>query len=391
MSHEMVNPETVTYFDHNATTPLDPRVCETMLPWIGTFHGNPSSAHRLGRAARAAVEVAREQVAALVGARSEEIVFTASGSEANNAVVAACAAVAGHRGHLVTSALEHPSVRLAAEQAAAGGMELTELIPGHDGRIDPEAVAGALRPDTRLVCLMLANNELGTVQPVAEVAGLCLEHGVGVLCDAAQAVGKLEVDVNALGVDYLTFGGHKFHAPLGAAALRIRPGAPFVPLLLGAPQEGGRRAGTEDVAAIVGLGKASELARLELGERRRRLGELRERFETGLARLPGTIVHCAGSPRLPHTCHVAFEGLIGHELMLRLDARGYAVSTGAACHSGCPQPSRTLLAMGVSAAESLASLRVSFGITNTPEEIDAFLAVLAEEVGKLREVFSERV
>jgi len=372
------------YFDHNATTPLDPRVRDAMLPWLGERHGNPSSAHRAGRAARKAVEKARRQVAGLLGAEPADLVFTASGSEANNAVVAAIAEAAGHRGHLVISALEHPSIRAAAERAAGRGMEVSEVSPGPDGRVDPGSVEKALRGDTRLVCLMLANNELGTLQPLAEVAAVCHDRGVPVLTDAVQAVGKIPVDVRDVGADYLTLGGHKFHGPFGAAALWVRPGAHFAPLVVGAPQEGGRRAGTEDVPALVGLGRACELARRKIADRERYLGELRSHFEEGLERIAGARIHCADSPRLPHTSHVAFEGVSGHELMLRLDERGIAVSTGSACHSGQPQPSRTLLAMGIGEEEALASLRVSFGLPNTRSEIDVFLEALGPLVPDLQ-------
>lgn len=372
------------YFDNNATTPLDPRVRDAMLPWLAEHHGNPSSSHRWGREARRAVETARAEVAGLLGAEPARIVFTSSGTEANNTVIYAVGRAAGFRGHLITTALEHPSVRAAAQHVEAAGMEVTDVAPGTDGVAAPEAVAAALRPDTRLVCLMLANNELGTIQPVARVAGICRERGVPVLTDAVQAAGKIPVDAGGLGVDYLVIGGHKFHGPLGAAALWIRDGARLEPLLLGAPQEGGRRAGTENVPAIVGLGKAAELAAAELDERRHRLDALRWRFERGLAAIPESVVHASSSPRLPHTTHVAFLGVSGHELVLRLDAAGYAVSTGAACHSGRPQPSATLLRIGVPEDEALASLRVSFGIFNTGAEVDGFLETLAAEVEALR-------
>jgi cysteine desulfurase len=231
---------------------------------------------------------------------------------------------------------------------------------------------------------MLANNELGTLQPVAEVARACRAHGVAVHCDAVQAVGKVPVRVDDLGVDYLTLGGHKFHGPLGGAALWVRPGAPFDAHQLGGSQERRRRAGTVDVPAAVGLGRACELAASELPERRRCLLALRERFESGLGAIPGAQVRCATAPRLPHTTNVGFAGLVGQALAVRLDLAGFAVSTGAACHSGVVEPSETLLAMGIPAAEALSSLRVSFGLTNTPAEVEAFLPVLAREVAALR-------
>ncbi|MEM8997294.1 MAG: aminotransferase class V-fold PLP-dependent enzyme, partial [Acidobacteriota bacterium] len=241
-----------------------------------------------------------------------------------------------------------------------------------------DAVLDALRPDTRLVCLMLANNELGTLQPVAEVAERCRAAGVPVLCDAVQAPGKIAVDAPGLGVDYLSIGGHKCYGPPGVAALWTRPGAVFEPLLVGGSQEAGRRASTENVPAIVGLGVAAELARAELEERAGHMRALRDRFEAGLP--AAARVHGEGAPRLPNTCHVALDGVSGHDAMLWLDARGFAVSTGSACHAGEPQASRAVLAMGIGRTEALASLRVSFGITNTVDEVERFLAALRDDL-----------
>jgi cysteine desulfurase len=378
------------YLDHNATTPLHPAAREAMLPWLGEQHGNPSSIHRFGQMARNAVEEAREKVAALLGARPSEVVFTASGTEANNAVIFDVARRAGLRkGHLVISAIEHPSVREAAalleRLETNGGFEVTRVSPAEDGVVPAAAVLAALRPDTRLVCLMLANNELGTLQPVAEVAAACRERGIPVLCDAVQAVGKIPVDVRELGVDYLTLGGHKFHGPLGAAALWVRKGAPISGLLVGGSQERRRRASTENVPALAGLGAAAAAALAELPQRRAHLAALRDGFEAELPRrVPGTILHCAASPRLPNTSHIAFSGIEGESLLIRLDIAGFAVSTGSACSSGTVEPSKTLLATGMSTEEALSSLRVSFGITNRPEEVEAFLAVLEREVAELR-------
>src|SRR5579864_2296747 len=262
----------LVYLDHNATTPLDPRVREAMLPWLGDRFGNPSSIHRVGQAARNAVEEAREQVAALIGARPPEVVFTASGTEANDTVVAS-AVESGRRsagaggGHLAISAVEHPSVRQAAARAVRAGLEVTRVPPGEDGVVPAAAMIGALRPDTRLACLMLANNEVGTLQPVAAVAAECRARGIPLLCDAVQAVGKVPVDVAGLGVDLLVLGAHKFGGPLGAAALWIRDGVEVESLLVGGSQERRRRAGTENVAAIVGLGAAAALARDEMDGR----------------------------------------------------------------------------------------------------------------------------
>jgi cysteine desulfurase len=372
------------YLDHNATTPLHPRAREAMLPWLGGgSHGNPSSVHRFGQAAREAVEGAREQVAALLNARPLEVIFTASGTEANNAVLFHVARKAGRRGHLVISAIEHPSIREAAARLAEEGMEVTRVSPCGDGVVPADEIVRALRPDTRLAALMLANNELGTLQPVTAVADACHERGIPVLCDAVQAVGKIPVNAPALGADYLVLGAHKFYGPLGAAALWTRQ--EISGHLVGGSQERRRRAGTENVPAIVGLGAAAAAAREEMAHRAAHLAALRDRFEAALPGLiPGATVHCQRSPRLPNTSHVAFSGVEGESLLIRLDLAGFAVSTGAACSSGSVEPSKTLLAAGISREEALSSLRVSFGIGNTMEEVDAFLAALAREVAELR-------
>jgi cysteine desulfurase len=388
------------YLDHNATTPLDPRVLREMLPWMGERWGNPSSIHRRGQAARNAVEEARERVAALIGARPPEVVFTASGTEANNTVMAMVVEQDRRRreggrdgaggGHLVISAIEHPSVREAAARAELAAMAVTRVPPAIDGVVPAAAMIAALRPDTRLACLMLANNEVGTLQPVAEVAAECRRRGIPLLCDAVQAVGKVPVDVAQLGADYLVLGAHKFGGPLGAAALWIRDGAELESLLAGGSQERRRRAGTENVAAIVGLGAAAALAIEEVGapgdpgERPARLAALRDRFEAGLDAIPGVAVHCRKAPRLPNTSHLALRAVEGEALLIRLDLAGFAISTGSACSSGTVEPSKTLLAMRLPAEEALSSIRVSFGISNRPEDVDRFLAALAREAAALR-------
>lgn len=372
------------YFDHNATTPLDPRVAAAMRPWLEERFGNPSSVHSFGREAREAVEGARDEVATLLGVDAPEVVFTASGTEANNAVIWSAARGAGLRGHLVVSALEHPAVLRAAEAVESLGMEVTVVPPAPDGVVAAEAFLDALREETVLAALMLANNELGTLQPVAEVAVGCQTRGVPLLTDAVQAAGKVPVAARELGADFVVVGAHKFHGPLGAAALWIRGGAPFEPLLVGGSQERRRRASTVNVAAVVGLGAAARLAREELDERAARLAALRDRFERGMRTIPGAMVHCAGVPRLPSTSHVAFPGVHGQDLMIRLDLEGFAVSTGSACGSGSVEVSPTLAAMGMEEREALGSLRVSFGTTNTEEEVDALLAALTAEVAALR-------
>ncbi|MEM7481593.1 MAG: cysteine desulfurase family protein [Acidobacteriota bacterium] len=372
------------YFDHNATTSLDPQVLEAMLPWLAGQHGNTLSVHRAGRAAREAVEAARDQVASLLGADSLEVVFTASGTEANNAVMFSVGLEHEHRGRLVIATLEHPSIRAAAERLEAQGMEVVRVPPGRDGVVPAEAVVAALDDSTRLVCMMLAHNELGTLQPVAEVAAVCRDRGIPVLCDAVQAVGKVPVRVKDLGVDFLTLGGHKFHGPLGVAALWIRSGTELAPLLVGGGQERRRRASTLNVPAIVGLGVASARAGAGLPERYRHLAALRDQFEAGLGEIGDTVVHGATAARLPNTSLVSFVGAEAQALMIRLDLAGFGVSTGSACSSGAVEPNKTLLAMGASQAEAVSALRVSFGVPNTPEEVAAFLAALESVVPDLR-------
>ena len=374
------------YLDNNATTPLDSRVREAMLPWLGELHGNPSSIHRFGQRSRDAVEGARAEVAALVGAAAPEIVFASSGTEANNGLLWDVARTSDFSGHLVVSSLEHPSVRAMAEQLQKLGMGLDVVSPSPSGVVDPEAVRAALREDTRVVCLMSASNEIGTLQPVAEVAALCRERGVWMHCDAVQSAGKVGVDVGLFGADSLVLGSHKFHGPLGAAALWIREGASYGGGLVGGSQERRRRASTENVAALVGFGEASRLAFLELEDRNLFLTGLRDRFEAGLEADPDILVHCAGSTRLPHTTHLAALGLEGESLLIRLDLAGFAVSTGSACASGVVEPSPALISMGIEPDEALASLRISFGMTNTTEEVDALLGAFRTESAALRRV-----
>ncbi|MEM9293495.1 MAG: cysteine desulfurase family protein [Acidobacteriota bacterium] len=392
------------YLDHNATTPLDPRVGEAMLPWLlGSLDpslghgeragggrwgrwGNPSSAHAFGRDASAAVEAAREQVAALLEAKPEEVIFTASGTEANNAVINTVAREAGGCGHVVLSAFEHPSVDAAVARWEELGMSATRVAPGPDGVVSAAAMAEAMREETVLLCLMLAQNEIGTLQPVAEVAAAARRRGVPLLCDAVQAPGKVPLGVEALGVDYLTLGAHKLYGPLGAAALWVRPGLTAESLAAGAGQEGGRRAGTENVAAIVGFGAAARWAQQELEFRHEHSRELRDAFEAAVAAEPSLQPHeiwGRGAPRLPNTSSIAFPGVVAAQLARRLDGAGFAVSTGAACHDG-GAPSGALGALGASSAMASATLRVSFGAVNEHEQVEAFVAALAHEVSALR-------
>jgi cysteine desulfurase len=351
----------LVYLDHNATTPVAPEVVEAMLPFLRAEFGNPGSAHGYGRAPRRAVERAREQVAALIGASPEEILFTSSGTESNNTVLFGTAA---RGGHVVTSAIEHPAILEPCERLDATLVPVDRL-----GRVDPAAVAEALREDTVLVTVMHANNEVGTIEPIAEIAGIARERGIPVHTDAAQSVGKIPVNVDDLGVDYLTIAGHKLYAPKGVGALYVRRGRALPPLLCGGGQEGGRRAGTENVAGIVGLGRACELAR-EMD------GSLRDRLWEGL-RACGRPLRRNGDPEhvLPNTLSVSFADLDAAALLEEIGDE-VAASTGAACHAGVVEPSAVLLAMGVPPDYLPGTIRFSLGRSTTAGEIDEAIAVV---------------
>jgi len=287
-------------------------------------------------------------------------------------------------GHFVVSAFEHPSVLQGAERLERAGCTVTRVKPDSHGVVSVEAVADALNDETRLVAVMLANNEVGTIQPIAEIAAVCRDRGIPVLADAVQAVGKTKVSCPELGADFVTIGAHKFNGPLGVAALRIRGGVPFLPYLIGGNHERGRRASTANVPGLVGLGHAASLAADEWPERSARMGKLRDRFESGVSAMEDARLHCADVERLPNTSHVAFMGVDAESLMIRLDLAGFAVSTGSACSSGTVEPSSGLAAMDLPRDEALSSLRVSFGASNTEEEIDRFLETLDVQVRELR-------
>lgn len=379
------------YLDHNATTPLDPRVLQAMMPYLLAEHGNASSLHRFGQRARQAIDTARQQVAALIGAQPDEVFFVSGGTEADNwALREGVAAIVAQRGggapaHLITSAIEHAAVLQTVERLRARGTSVTLVGVDANGRVDPAEIAAALRPETALVSLMLANNDVGTLQPVAAVAALAQAVGALVHSDAVQAVGKVECDVRALGVDLLALSAHKLGGPKGVGALFVRRGLRLRSLIEGGGQERGRRGGTENVAAIVGLGQAAELARAEGAERARRTGALRERLEQGLlARIPRATINGREAARLPTTVSLSCAGVDGLDLVLNLDLAGIAASTGAACSSGRVAPSHVLRAMGRDVATAAEALRLSLGATNTEAEIDRTIEVLAEAVEGLR-------
>jgi cysteine desulfurase len=358
------------YLDYNATTPTDPRVAEAMQPYLMAFWGNPSSGHRAGREARAAVDRARFQVASCLGCDPAEIVFTSGGSESNNMAIRGVVAARGG-GHVITSAVEHPAVlEVVNALAEKGRMNLTVVGVDRHGRVDPGEVEAALRADTVLVTLMLANNEVGTLQLVQEVSAICRERGVLVHTDAAQAVGKIPVDVDELGVDLLTVAGHKLYAPKGIGALYIRQGVTVEPLIRGAGHERGLRAGTENILEEVGLGVACEIVKEELTEEIPHLTALRDRLSGRLRNgVPGAVIHGHPEFRLPNTLSVALPDVNASELATRLGDE-VAISLGAACHGDAVHVSHVLEAMGVDAATSMSTIRLSVGRFTTEAEVD---------------------
>ena len=358
------------YLDYNATTPIDPQVADAIVPFLREHFGNPSSAHIYGRRAREAVEQARDEVARLIGATAEEIVFTGCATEANNLAIQGVArALRGAKRHLITSAIEHPSVLQPFLRLQADGWGLTILPVDRNGCVDPADVARALRADTALVSVMHANNETGTIQPVAEIAAIARPHGVLVHTDTAQSIGKIAVNVDALGVDLLTLAGHKFYAPKGVGALYVRRGIPMASVLVGAEQERGLRPGTENVPAIVGLGKAAELARQRLPEAQPRLRQLRDLLHgLLLGQIPGLVLNGHLTERLPNTLNVSFPDVDGRALLQHASER-VAASVGAACHGDGHEVSGVLAAMSVPPAQARGAVRLSVGLPLSNDDV----------------------
>ena len=365
------------YLDHNATTPVAPEVFDAMRPWLREGFGNPASDHALGRAARAAVDQARAQVASLIGAQPDEILFTASATEANNLALLGVARALAERGrHLIASAVEHPAVRAPLRYLETQGWALSWLPVDASGQVNPADLATALRPDTVLVSVMHANNEVGTLQPIRELADLAHQVGALMHCDAAQSAGKIPVDVNDLGVDLLTLAGHKFHAPKGIGALYRRTGVPLHPVLFGAGQEQGLRPGTENVPYIVALGAAAALAQARLPTLSAQLQRQRDALHGALAAaIPDLRLNGHPEARLPNTLSLAFPGGIsGRELLARTPE--IAASLGAACHAGGDAISSVLAAMGRTPEQARATLRLSLGAETTDDELERAAGLL---------------
>ena len=370
------------YLDHNATTPLDPAVREAMMPWFRERFGNASSRHEYGRAARKAIDEARGQVAAAVNAHPTEVIFTSGGSEANNLFLKGAAALL-KPGLVAVGAIEHPCVREPARQLVRSGWRSELIAVDGEGRIDLQAFEGLLADKPRLVSVMLANNETGVIQDVAALAAKVRAKGGWMHCDGVQALGKIEVDFRALGVHGLTVSAHKIYGPLGAGALILDKRVELAPLVAGGGQERNLRSGTENVMAIVGFGKACELAVTAREERALRLAGLQRRLEAGLAQF-GARIFSAGAARLSNTSFFAIEGVDGETLVGKLDRAGFAVASGSACSSANPEPSHTLMAMGVEAGLARAAVRVSLGAGSSQQDVDGFLKALGESVASLR-------
>jgi cysteine desulfurase len=375
------------YFDYNATTPLAPEAMEAVVRATRELFGNASSVHHFGQQAKAALDEARSAVAALINGDPSQIIFTSGGTEADNfAIRGAVEALepAGRR-HLVASAIEHEAVLNTLKALARRGWRTTLVPVEQSGIVSPDRVREAVTGETALVSVMHANNEIGTIQPIAEIAAIAHERGAVMHTDAVQSVGKIPVDVRALGVDLLALSAHKFNGPKGAGVLWVKRGTRMQPLLTGGKHERNRRAGTENVAAIAGLGVAAQLALSKMGAEAARVAGLRDRLEAGILRdVPGSVVNGARAARVPNTTNISFDRVEAESLLIALDLEGVAVSTGSACSSGALEPSHVLRAMGFPAHRTQNSLRFSLGMFSTPAEVDHVIAILPSIVEKLR-------
>jgi cysteine desulfurase len=373
------------YIDNNATTPVLPPVFEAMQAYFGEHFGNASSIHHHGQETRAAVERARESVAALLACRASEIVFTSGGTEGDNLAIFGLTRPGQH---VISSTVEHHAVLNSCKHVESSGCEVTYVPVDGAGLVDPDDVRRALRPNTRLITIMMANNETGVLQPVEEIGKVAAEADVYFHTDAVQAAGKVSIDVKRLGCDLLTISGHKMHAPQGVGALYVRKGTSLRPMVFGGSHERSRRAGTENVPGIVALGKAAELAREGLvhGDVEQ-ISHMRDRLEQGiLSEIEGAGVNGQGAPRVLNTSSICFDCIEGEALVIALDLKGLAVSTGAACSSGAIEPSHVLTAMGMPPERARGSLRFSLGKQNTPEDIEFALSLIPQTVARLREL-----
>jgi cysteine desulfurase len=375
------------YFDYNATTPLAPEVVDALIATTRDTFGNASSVHHFGQQAKAAIDTARSAVAALLNADPSEVVFTSGGTEADNFAIRGAAEateVTGRR-HLIASSIEHEAVLNTLEALARRGWKTTLIPVDHTGIVAPDRLRDVITDDTAIVSVMHANNEIGTIQPIAELAAIAHEHGALMHTDAVQSAGKIATDVRALGVDLLSLSAHKFNGPKGVGALWMKRGTRMQPILTGGKHERNRRAGTENVPAIAGMGVAARLAASKLTSEGSRVAALRDRLEDGIVgAVPGTVVNGAKAPRVPNTTNISFDRVEAESLLIALDLEGVAVSTGSACSSGTLEPSHVLRAMGLPTHRTQNSLRFSLGMLSTGQEVDQVVEILPRLVEKLR-------
>lgn len=371
------------YLDHNATTPLDERVLAVMYPYLTSSYGNPSSVHGFGREVRSAIEKAREQVAALVNAHPSQVVFTSGGTEANNMVFVGIAQTRA-ASRVITSAVEHPSVLRATRHLDSRQWQVGQVGVDAQGYVSPDALATVLDEQTRLVSIMSANNEVGVIQDIPALAEECRSRGILFHSDAVQALGKVTVDFAASGAHLMSLSSHKIYGPQGCGALIVDKSVGLTPLMYGGGQEKKRRAGTENVAAIVGFGHAAELAAVEMQQNQCQLLALRQQLESALLDIEGVTLFAADAVRLPNTAMFSVEGVAGETMLMALDTLGYAVASGSACESGNDEPSHVLTAMGVSQDIALSSLRVSLGQSNTVQDVDGFIMALKQQIQMMR-------
>lgn len=376
------------YFDHNAATPVSPEALEALAPCLAEVYGNSSSIHHFGQAAKQRLESARREVAALIAAGPKEVVFTSGGTESDNlAILGAVRPARRERRHVITSVIEHPAVLGACAQLEREGVEVTRVPAGANGLVDPGDVRRALTPGTVLVSIMHANNELGTVQPIAEIARLARQGGALMHSDGVQAAGRIPVNVDELGVDLYSLSGHKIYAPKGIGALYVRQGTALESIAFGGRHERSRRPGTENVPGAAAFGRAAAWAGANLAGESQRVAGLRDRLEKGiLTRVTQCAVNGAGAPRTPNTTNLSFDAIDGEALVIALDLRGFAVSTGSACSSGAVEPSHVLLATGLTRERAKASIRFSLGRANTAEQVDGLIEAVAASVEHLRRI-----
>lgn len=386
----MMNPEDVIYMDNNATTRIAPEVLEVMMPYLGDYYGNPSSMHRFGGQVGASIAKAREQVAGLLGAEPEEIVFTSCGTESDSTAIFSSLQSQVDKRHVVTTRVEHPAVKNLCENLdhlTGHKHRLTRLSVAADGTLDLQKYEDALVEDTAIISVMWANNETGVIFPVVEMAKMAKERGILFHTDAVQAVGKIPINLKETDIDFLSLSGHKLHGPKGIGVLYVRRGTPFMPFLVGGHQERGRRGGTENVASIIGLGRACELAAANMAEENSRVRKMRDKLEQGLlSSIPHSMLNGHKTDRLPNTANISFEYVEGEAILLHMDQYNICASSGSACTSGSLEPSHVLRAMGVPFTAAHGSIRYSLSVYNTEEEIDFVLEKMPPIIAGLREL-----